>query len=267
MEKNIEELVSSREKFNSFIYTPLDEALKELEKRQKDKKLKKEISSFLNDDIPKNFNSGLKAIFFSYLTPNYEIRRFFSIVDAIDSLEPVFLEYSDDKFVTENERKYALGKLRFYNGTGNRGGTKIDSANIIEFNKFNGKKISEVKTFWGQSLLDFHHDFFETSFRPLKKASNYDVSNWLKTHGETPKEYYKAILALALVNGIMFENYMLDIKEMSFTKEVFLPAFIYLSKKFGCKPLIVALEPTDIEGDLFWMCYPGSDKKLINKKD
>ena len=50
-----------------------------------------------------------------------------------------------------------------------------------------------------------------------------------------------------------------------FTKTVFLPAFIAVYKEFGVKPLIVALEPTEIETDIFWMSHPYPHKRLLTK--
>ena len=59
---------------------------------------------------------------------------------------------------------------------------------------------------------------------------------------------------------------MLDVKELSFTKEVFLPAFIEVIRITGVKPLIVALSPTDIEGDNFWMCHPHESEIHVKEK-
>jgi hypothetical protein len=59
-----------------------------------------------------------------------------------------------------------------------------------------------------------------------------------------------------LVHGILFENFMLDDDEIEFTKKIVVPAFETIEKIFGVKPLIVALNPTEIEGSDFWNSYP-----------
>ena len=73
-----------------------------------------------------------------------------------------------------------------------------------------------------------------------------------------------SFLGLFLQNAILFENFILDYKELEFTKEVFLPAFIEIYKRFGIKPLIVALEPTNLEWEIFWMCHPFESKKVVD---
>lgn len=266
IERQIEELVSSRQKFNEFVYTPLDKALEEIKTRRANPDLVKEVDGLLNNDIPECFNTGPKAVIFSQVSPNYELRRFMSLIDAIEELLPVFLEYCDDKFVPENDWKYSLGKLKFFYGRGKHGGLKIERVNIIDFNKSNGRKLSEITTLWGQKLLDFHHEFFDQTFKKLKPEQCSDISNWLKLHGGTPMEYYKHVLLLMIKQGILFENFMLYGHEEPFTRNIFLPAFIQITNDLKMKPLIVALEPTEIEGDTFWTCYPSESRWFMEEK-
>jgi hypothetical protein len=262
---DIGKLISDREAFNKFVYTPVDEAIKELKRRQGDKELEKKILKSLDNNLPQPLRDGPRAVFFGHATPNYEIRRFVSIIDLLGGLKVLFMEYLDDKFVPENDRKISLGRLKFFHGKGKKGGDKIDCLKIIDFNSCNGKKISEVKTLWGEPIMEFHHRLFMDIYRPLKSAF-YDISPWLRKHGEIPGKYYESVLRLCIKHSIIFENFMLDIKEASFTKDVFLPAFIKVYKETGCKPLIVALEPTEIEGDEFWMCYPPDCEKYTERK-
>ncbi|MEO5646122.1 MAG: hypothetical protein ABIQ91_01460 [Candidatus Paceibacterota bacterium] len=260
-----EQLMADRKLFDKTIYTSLEQARKELKARSKDEVLERTVRAMI-PGLPEPFAEGTRAVIFRQLvTPNYEIRRFFSIVDAVDDIQPLFWEYYDDKFTSNNEWKHSLGKLAFYKGKGKKGGSKIDTVNIIDFNVSNGKKISEVKTLWGQSLVDFHHEFFDTRFRP-GTGLYFDATKWFSQNGGTAKSYYKHFLALFVRDGILFENFMLDEKEYSFTKEVFLPAFLQVWHETGQKPLIVSLEPTDIEGDQFWICHPDEDRDFIVNK-
>lgn len=255
----IEELVADRQKFIDFVYTSPEDAVKELKRRWHDESIKVPIS------IPPIFEKGFKAVLHRQLiTPNYEVLRFLSIADGLD-FDPIFFEYTKDKFVTENEWKYHLGCLHFYLGHGKKGGIKLDRSNIIDFNKSNGKKLSDVKTIWNQSLVDFHHELFLKRF-PKLNPKLFDGSDWYSKNGGCAKDYYKNFFLLFIKHGILFENFMLDTKEMSFSKEVFLPAFIEVKEKTGLKPLIVALEPTEIEEDIFWMCYPPEEVVRSVKK-
>lgn len=259
-------LVEDRKAFDECIYTPPEEAIAELLRRRADTELERKVAAFLHEDVPLPLRKGPHAVAFRQVTTsNYEIRRFFSIIDSIDELEPLFFEYLEDKFTSNNEWKHALGKLFFYAGKGKKGGSKIESFNVIDFNQFNGKKISEVRTLWGQSLVDFHHEFFNARYREAD-AAFFDASAWFKHHGPSALEYYKSFLALFVRHGILFENFMIDQKEIAFTREIFLPAFIAVSEELGLKPLIVNLEPTEIEGDRFWMCHPVEDKEFVLAK-
>ena len=261
---DIEELISDREKFNAFVYTPVEEAVEELQKRNRDKSLKEKIRSLLGDAIPEPLENDIRGVLFRQVaTPNYELRRFVSIIDAI-GLKPLFWEYHQDKFVAKNEVKYYLGMLAFFLKRGKKGGLVCEYEKIIDFNSSNGKKLSEVKTVWDQDLISFHHSLFNTTYRVFSPEVFFDASDWLKNHGGTALDYYKNYLMLFITHGILFENVMLDSKEISFTREIFLPAFIDVMKRTGSKPIIVALEPTEIETDEFWMCHPHSSKELVN---
>jgi hypothetical protein len=263
----IKELISDRQKFNDFVYTPIEQAVEKLQSHWNDSKLKTITDTYLNNDIPSIFANGFKFVIYRHLcTPNYEIHRFVSVVDAYE-LEPVFAEYPEDKFTSNNSEKYYLGKLGFHFGVGKKGGLKIKFKNIIDFNASNGKPISSINTLWGEKLTDFHRNMFIERYPQFKNANVFfDSSKWFSLNGGDAKEYYKKMLALFVRHGILFENFLLDKSELSFTEKYFLPAFLDVIDKTGVKPLIVALEPTEIETDEFWMYHPPIFYDLINNK-
>jgi hypothetical protein len=262
---DIDKLVSDREAFNKFVYTPVGKAIRELKKRCEDKELEKKISISLNDKLPSPLVNGPRAVLFRHIaTPNYEIRSFIDIA-KMAGLRPLILEYTSDIFFSMNKWKYSLAKLAFYKGTDKNKRIQIEYKNIIDFNVSNGKPLSDIKTYWGQSLVDFHHEFFLKHFTK-HKDDVFDLSDWLKKNGKCSKEYYKVFLSLFLKNAILFENFVLDGQELMFTKNVILPALMDIIKKTGLKPLIVALEPTTVENDLFWLCHPIEDKDYVKSK-
>lgn len=255
----IEKLVSDRKAFNDFVYTPVEEAVKELKRRWEDDSVK------INVDVPVPLQKTPRAIFYvSLVTPNQELIRFMSICRLLE-LPVLFFEHLSDKFTSNNEWKKFLGKMSFFGGWGKKGGAKMERLNVIDFNSFNGKNINEIKTLWGEDLINFHHGLLKNKYSDIGE-SIYDASGWLIKHGPGPQNYYDAFLELLIKHGIEFENFYLDKKELSFTKEVFLPALIRVRKKFGLKPLIVALEPTEIEGDEFWYSHPYDHKEIVLEK-
>jgi hypothetical protein len=266
--KEIERITSDRKIFNDFVYTSLEDALAELELRKGDQKIKRYINKTLNTGIPTSLVESGKMVFFRQLaTPNYEMRRFVTIADALsDKIKPVFFEYHEDKFTDNNVWKYHLGKLPFYKGQDKHGNKISQKILTIDFTSNNGKRISEVKTLWGQSVIDFHHELFIKAFPHLDYGVFFDGSEWLLKNNGSAKHYYLPFLKLFLSHGILFENFMLDTKEIRFTKEIFLPAFIKIYRDTGKKPLVVALEPTEIEGDDFWMHHPHESMELVKNK-
>ncbi len=256
---DIEQLISDREAFNAFVYTPLEEALRLLKERGEDPDV------YDIGPVPEKFANKPKVVLHrQVITPNYEVSRFLSIAEVL-GFEPLFFEFHDDKYVTENDWKYLLGKMHFYKGKGKKGGSKVDRMNIINFNTANGKKMSAVETIWGQRLIDFHHELFLMKY-PSLHQSMYDGSEWYMSKGGNAKEYYTPFLGLFIKHGILFENFMLDERELDFTRDIFLPAFIEIYRTTGLKPLIVALEPTDIEGDNFWMFHPPETINVVKDK-
>lgn len=264
--KLIDELISDRSKFDEFVYTPVEVAIEEMKQRDDNVKLAEYISGVLGYSSKELLKADEYAVLSRpVVTPNYELRRFFTIADAL-KLKPVVWEYTESKFVPQNECKYALGRMGFFFGVGKKGGIKMEYVNVIDIDKSAGKKISEIQTRWGQSLVDFHHSLFEEYSKEALNVACLDGSGWYEKYGGKAGEYYFNFLVLFLMNGILFENFMLDDKEVGFTRDVFLPALIRLRREIGFKPLIVALEATTIEGDKFWMSYPGELISTVRDK-
>ena len=259
--EDIDQIANDETKFRDFIYTPLSIALEELDRRNS-------IEGCSIDDtkIPNILKNGnKKAVIFRHMaTPNHEIRRFIGLVDGFSdgNIDPLILEYHNDKFTNLNEWKYSLGKLPFHKGLDRNGNLIFEQKSIIDFNTSNNKPISSVNTLWGQSLIDFHHELFCKSFDSLDK-NFFDLSDWIKEHGQVPAEYYKHFFNFFVKHGILFENFLLKEKENTFTKNVIIPAFLDVYRKTGFKPLIVPLEPTDIEDNYFWLCHIHADKDFV----
>lgn len=264
---SVEGIVSDKKKFEDFVYTPLDVAIKELKRRREDSELDILIKKHGFQETPGAVKGKMKAVLFRQLsTPNYETRRFLSLVHLTEELDPLMWEFYDDKFTSNNEWKHSLGKVKFFFGMGKKGGSKIDNVNVIEFNESVGKPIKDVKTVWGQRLVDFHHELFYKTYKGINKDAFFDASGWFRNNGVSASGYYSPFLSLFVRDAILFENFTLNNKELSFTKDVFLPAFIEVYRKTGCKPLIVALEPTELEDEQFWMCHPSESKKFVDYK-
>lgn len=247
-------IMSNRKRFEAFVYTKLEDALEILKERD---------AIEVDFDLPEVFQGEKKAVLFRQLvTPNFEVIRFLNIVPS--ALKPMFLEYHEDKYTSNNEWKYFLGKISFHQGLHKNGVIQVSKNRIIDFHESDGKKISEIVTHWGQSLIKLHHDLFHHWNNNKHDVIFFDVSDWLSQ--KKAKDYYELVLCAFIKHGILFENFMLESrKEKAFIKNVFLPAFMKVWVKTGYKPLIVSLEPTTLEGEKFWYFHAHENKALLEK--
>ncbi|HAO65019.1 TPA: hypothetical protein DCQ44_03515, partial [Candidatus Taylorbacteria bacterium] len=166
--KLVDELISDRQKFNDFVYTPINEAIAELKKRGNDHNLCSLVDKSLLDNIPESIKNQKSMVLFRHVaTPNYEIRRFMIAADGLDELHPVIFEYTADKFTNRNYWKYSLGRLFLHKGVNKNKEQLFDTKIIIDFNESNNKPLNTIKTKWGQSLVDFHREMFLNSFKKM----------------------------------------------------------------------------------------------------
>jgi hypothetical protein len=244
------------------IYTPLEEAKEEIQRRWEDKELKKKVDDFLGGDIPDFLLDSPKAYLARHVaSPNFEFFLFKELVNKI-GLEYVISEFTDDIFTPENTSKYHLGKMFFEGKVGKRGGKEIVTELVIDFNKSNGKRIKEIKTLGGECLADFHHKLFNEQEKDIGNKI-YDFSDWLRKYDCNPEKFYVYFLALFIRNGILFENFLESGREKDFTHKVVVPAFERIFGVFKIKPLVVRLLPKETEDDIYWDSY--SSKYLKNK--
>lgn len=254
--------------FYEMVYTPLSEAIKILEERQKDKKLIKKIEKILLNNIPEPLKKIDKngVIFRQVATPNYEIRWFIELTRD-HNLKTNFFEYYSDKFTSNNCYKHSLGQLIIHKDKKNKKGENIEEKiTIIDFAKYDGKKLKEVLTLWGEPMINFHKRLFNVVFLDNKNFNFYEASDWLKLGGNKAIDYYTNFILLFICHGILFENFLFCGDEGDFTKKILLPSFKKAFSLAGVKPLIVPIPPmdSDIEEDIHWHSYNDKIKNLIN---
>lgn len=263
---DIDALLSDRSAFDSFVYTPLREAVAELERRRADPRLASYVARSLPAGIPDIMRGRKSMVLFRHVaTSNFEFGRFAERAEALPELQPLILEFTEDKFTNRNEGKYFLGRLRFHKDRNRNGEPIVEHVVIIDFNVSNNQPIAALTTCWGQPLVAFHHELFQLAY-PQLGGSVFDLSDWLRAIGPMARDFYKAFLTLFVRDSILFENFLLDAKELSFTREVVLPAIIQIADECGAKPLIVALEPTEGEGDRYWLSHPYALKRFVEEK-
>lgn len=232
------------------IYSSLDEARFELARRWQTKELRSEIEKELGRlFLPECRHQPRAFLFWQLLTPGNGFVFFVQAARYVGGL-PFVAECLGDTFTRSNKEKQGWGRLRAIDGQRK---VMID---LLSFQSNNKKKINEVVTYTGESMVDFHHQLLDVNGYRIEHR---DLTDWLNAIG-TPADYYYPYLLHFITHGVLFENFQTDEDESEnrFTQAVVLPALQKVEERFGLKPLIVRLYPenqTD-EEDFYWWCYP-----------
>ena len=252
----------------SDLITPPFEALKELEKRRKDPALRKKIEEFLGNDIP-DYLKDSPALYLArhIVTPNFETLRFIHLISQL-GLKIVMSQDSKGLFVTQNLIKRALCKLPICKRLTQKNGKlneHYQNVTIVDFNNADGKTFSEIQTIWGEDIISFHMRLF--SELGVKNIEAPDDAGWIDRHCRgNLLEHYKYLLVLFVTHGIFFENYnMNDEHEVVFVREILRPACLFVEEKFGYKPIITQIFPTEMESYNFWISYPSRVLDIVRK--
>ena len=190
----------------------------------------------------------------SIATPNNELLRFVSIARKY-GLEPLVLEYQADVFHPDNPCKSALCTVETVSRHHAEQHSFSHKLTICDTAMASGRKLSSIRTYWGTSIVTFHHSLFDQSVGAMG-VEHLDASEWLTHHGPHPSDYYIHLMKLFLGRSILFESYLTDTAERMFTSSVVIPAFKRTLRECGEPPLICQLDPPEEEGSRYWLKYP-----------
>lgn len=242
------------------LYTPLEEAVAELRSPRR-RSLRKELSHLLPPSPRFDQEEGVAVQNRHVATPNLEIRCIRELAASVN-LDLFFFEYHADKLVFCNPCKKALGWMRFHKSDKGVGTTCI---NVINFSQ-QGRPIRDIRTLWGQPLVDFHHELMQAEWPELSPDAFWDASDWYHQRGN-PKSYYTDFFSLFIAHSILFEVFLLDDVELPFTRDIVLPAFEEVWTRYGLKPLVVRMVPAESETDYrYWLSYSPTVKKYTEER-
>jgi hypothetical protein len=246
------------------IHTPLGIAKDEVWRRWNDKALRKRVDEFFGNNFFEPLRNGPKGVFSQYIvTSAHDTHQFIKLCNEA-SIDPLILEYSDDKLVAKNISKYLLGRVFFCDREDIKSLDNIPRITVINFNTEEGERLNKVKTIWGERLVDFHHNILNI-ITPDISSSIHDFSSWFQKTRALTEYYYLYYLALFLCHGILFDNIELNTEEGNFTRNKILPSLHKIKEIFGVKPLISPLIPLGHEADPFWCCYPEKNEGIMEK--
>jgi hypothetical protein len=238
------------------LYTPLDEALAQLNERRADKKLHTALNKF-HQALPPTFlpSEPVGALFRHIITPNHELDLFLTTVHQT-GLRALCLEYRRDIFYGRNRDKYRLCRPAFTVRCNQVRGLKI-----VDFeDQTDGappRPMDELMTRNGWGLVRWHHALLEHA-HPASGPHVADYSAWI-SQASRHEFYYLRYLALFICDGILFENFLADDpEELRFARERVIPSFAKAVELFGVRPLIVPLLPRESECDDRWRSHDGA---------
>lgn len=178
---------------------------------------------------------------------------------------PVIEEYHADKFVAHNPIKRALARLGFHTGHDRHSRRLVEFASILDWSQ-QGRPMCDVVTRWGQSLLDFHRELFAIAINGAASAFLYECAPQYARAGSSPSAYYRAFFRVCVADGILFEDFLLDPNELTFTRDIVLPAFEDVKAEFGLRPLIVRLSEPEEQSAPHWFWYPSELKSVVTAR-
>jgi hypothetical protein len=249
---------------NTNLVLPFDIALLECARRQADTQLRAEVSRFLGNELPPSFQ-GIPVLHLArhVATPNYETLLFLHKARAPGFSTSIGTD-NHDLFVSNNCIKHDLGKLRFITGEHDMQ-IRHHEHTIVDFNTYSGVPFSEVPTLWGENLAAFHDRALRAAL-PRADVHIADDAEWIDRHGRQDiKEHYRYLLALFVVHGILFEDYIpTDKDEVAFMHDVIVPAYMFVEKQFGLPPLITSTRVCSHRNERFWYGYPSNLHKWFS---
>lgn len=245
----------------SDLLTPPGEAIKEILARRKNPALIRRVEEYLHGDIPRYLKGSKPVLHLArhVAAPSFETLRFVELGRPFN-LPIVVSQDPKDKFVSNNSLKRALGKMPVVKGVSSDGHEIVEYFTVVDFSKDVGKSFRNIKTSFGISLVKFQNKLLREIYP--KEVKIVTDSAWIDRHHRGNLiEHYKEFLALMVVHGVMFESYVDE--DALFVKEILRPAFKFIKKKFGVKPLICNLVEKEILYTRDWYSYPSVLYKYI----
>jgi hypothetical protein len=235
------------------VYTSLDDALAELQRRRNDSALCGRVME-LHASLPPTFlpDKPLAVFFRTILSPTHELAWFLKAIEGT-GLEPLLLEYGKDRYVSCNRDKYRLCRLSFTDEHG------VIGLQAVKLGSIEGQRVrlEEIRTKNRAPLRALHHTLLQTE-HPHLASHVVDFSEWFSAACKLDSYYFR-YLSLFITHGILFENFLqTDEKELMFAQERVLPSFEAVTNHFGVRPLIVPLLPFETEGSDYWRSLPSS---------
>lgn len=248
-------------------YSTPERALRELAQRRSNQRLSERVRReiYFTKALEECLKEPRLVFFRQIATPLNETVKFLDLSKKL-GLKPLIFEYHKDKFVgSSNLYKRGLGKMPIFKFTAKSGEDVLEYKTIVDFNKFTGIPLSDVRTLCNESLLEAHHKFCNQFFGINISEITIDLSDWFTFYKAEASEYYTPLMTLFLRDAILCENFVTTPAEEDFFTRVARPAFKQVCEQYGLDPLVLRLIDKESEQRIFWDCYPTQIAELLSK--
>jgi hypothetical protein len=239
--------------FNKYrgLYKPPEQALRELQRRQSDCGLVKEVTNFLGGDIPEYFARGECFVLARHIaTPNNETLYTLELARR-NGVHGVLSQDPKDKFTSVNKLKRRLARPEICYETSL--GKIYRRLDIVDIPQSEGMTLENIRCRTGQRLLDFHNLLFRNV--KLDNVTITDDSDWIdRNYRGKIRKYYYRFLALYIVHGVLIEDF--DEDDHLFFIDIFQPSLEELQKTFGMKPIIAHAYDHSCDWGRFCLAHP-----------
>jgi hypothetical protein len=235
------------------LMTAIPDAAQEIKRRQSNSRLRAHVEDFLGYDIPEYFAQGpILYLARDAATPNFEILRFIELTKPYE-LPVVIGQDTHSTFTADNILECALGIMPIVTKVSDDRHVITEDVQIIDVAEAEGKQLKHIKTLFGADFVTFHNELLKMVYP--QRVQLYSNGEWIDRHHRGDHaEYYKKVLALALVHGVFFEFY--EPCDERFAADIFAKAFEFVEKEFGTRPLVCHLVQPSFEKDRTCEAYP-----------
>jgi hypothetical protein len=242
------------------IYVSLDQARALLRERWNDGGLKARVEAGLGNRFIPEYGTMPLAVYNGQLASADNGFALFHSYARYIGAAPHAQEFLGDMFVTVNEEKKGLGRMRVKLEDGTR--ATID---IMNFRANEKREIGECVLETGENLAAFHHRLLKLDGYDLVP---FDNSAWFQGNGRALDYYYPQLLHF-VAHAVLFESFCSEegSAEAAFTRNVVLPSIERIKATVGLAPLIVRAYPEDQtdEEDFYWWSHsPTVNRYLLD---
>lgn len=189
-------------------------------------------------------------------SPSYEM-MWFTRLARRHGFDALVIEHRSDRFTVHNPYKRSLATLPIMVGRSQNGRPIMRRQKMVDLAAAEGRRLEDVVTRTGESLLDYHHRKLAQVLGP-DTPRVIDLSDVVPTYTTGAAGYYLEFLKMFSGRLILFEDFVADDQTAAFFQHTVLPAYRQAVSDTGRLPQIARLVPGPRTSSPIWNSYPAA---------